>query len=80
MQYTIRNVSPSLDEAVRRRAKQEGKSLNEILVVALAQALGVASTAVKQRDLRGIAGTWVEDAQFDAAITDQHRIDEGMWR
>lgn len=80
MQYTIRNISSELDEAARKRARQEGKSLNEVLLLALAQSLGVTDRAVKQRDLRGIAGSWIEDPGFDAALADQDRIDKDMWR
>jgi hypothetical protein len=31
---------------------------------------------VIRRDLSDMAGTWHPDADFDAAIADQHRVDE----
>jgi len=34
----------------------------------------------KKRDLSDIAGTWVEDPEFDAALEDQSRIDWELWR
>lgn len=80
MQYTIRNVSRRLDEAARRRARQEGRSLNETLLSALAQALGVTEAPAKQRDLGGIAGSWLEDPAFDEAVADHERIDRKLWR
>jgi hypothetical protein len=36
MQYTIRNVPDTLDEALRRVARERGKSLNEVAIEALA--------------------------------------------
>ena len=34
MQYTVRGVSEAVDEALRRRARREGKSLNEVTIEA----------------------------------------------
>lgn len=34
----------------------------------------------KRRDLSDIAGTWVEDPEFDAALEDQRRIDWELWQ
>ena len=33
-----------------------------------------------QRDLSGIAGTWVEDPGFDEVIAAQRQIDPELWR
>jgi hypothetical protein len=33
-----------------------------------------------KRDLSDIAGTWVEDPEFDAALEDQNRIDWELWQ
>ena len=37
MQYTIRGIPPTVDTALRQRAGQTGKSLNEAAVDALLQ-------------------------------------------
>ena len=79
MQYTLRNVPPHVDRALRAKARRDGKSLNEAAVEALAQGVGVGSVAVKRRDLSDLAGTWREDAEFDAALPDQRRIDMEAW-
>jgi len=79
MQYTIRNIPPHVDEAVRRRARAEGRSLNDIAIEALERGMGVAEGRTRYRSLRGIAGTWTEDSEFDAALEDQDRVDEEMW-
>jgi plasmid stability protein len=80
MQYTLRNIPESLDHALRERAKAEGKSLNEVAVEALARAITGPAEPTPQRDLADVAGTWVEDPAFDAALSDQHQIDEALWR
>jgi plasmid stability protein len=80
MQYTIRNIPDTLDEALRRRARERGKSLNEVAIEALARGAGVAGERRRQRDLRDIAGTWRKDPAFDSALAAQDTIDPEMWR
>jgi hypothetical protein len=80
MQYTIRNVPDYLDNVLRDAAREQHKSLNEVMVEALARGAGVAERRVRQRDLSDIVGTWQEDPAFDSAVADQRRIDEDMWR
>ena len=80
MQYTIRNVPHILDEALRRTARERGKSLNEVAIEALARGTGVTQERSRQRDLGDIAGTWRKDAAFDSALAAQDTIDEEMWK
>ncbi len=80
MQYTIRNIPQDVDRALRRRAREEGKSLNEVAVDALRRALGLTEEPVSQRDLKDVRGTWVDDPEIDAALADQRRIDPDLWR
>ena len=80
MQYSIRNVPAVLDRALRRRAKDRGASLNEVALEALARGIGVSDEAVPQRRLRDLAGTWEDDAIFDAALDEQRIIDACIWR
>lgn len=80
MQYTIRNVPGILDEALRRAARQRGKSLNEVAIEALARGVGVTGERGRQRDLGDIAGTWRKDPAFDRALAAQDTIDEEMWQ
>jgi hypothetical protein len=80
MQYTIRGIPPTIDEAVRERAKAEGKSLNEVAVEALADGLGLGDEDVDRRDLSDIVGTWKRDAALEAALAAQDLVDEGLWK
>jgi hypothetical protein len=79
MQYTLRNIPPALDRALRTLARREGKSLNEVALRALARAVGLGDDPVRHRDLGDLAGTWQEDPEFDAALRDQDQIDETLW-
>ena len=79
MQYTIRKVPGSLDAALRRRAQEQGKSLNEVAIEALARGAGVSGERSRQRDLHDIAGTWRNDRAFDRALAAQDAIDKDLW-
>jgi hypothetical protein len=80
MQYTIRNVPRGLDAALRRRSQEQGKSLNEVALEALARGTGLGEDRYPQRDLSDIAGTWHKDRAFDQAIAAQDAVDWELWR
>ncbi len=80
MQYTIRNLPERLDRLIRKRAEEEGKSLNTVAIEALMEVFGLRGSTPKARDLSDLAGTWVEDAAVDEALEAQRRIDDEMWR
>ena len=80
MQYTIRKLPVRLDEAIRKRAKEEGKSLNTVAVEALMEAFGLRGSAASHRDVGSLAGSWVEDPAVDEALREQRSIDDEMWR
>lgn len=79
MQYTLRNVPDPVDAALRRSARERGKSLNDVAVEALARGAGVTGERGRQRDLSDIAGSWQKDAAFDRALAEQDTVDEKMW-
>lgn len=81
MQYTVRDVPAHVDRALRRKASDEGKSLNHVLRDALAKEAGAdVASPVLHHDLDALAGTWDEDPDFDRAVAEQDRVDEAMWR
>jgi plasmid stability protein len=80
MQYTIRNVPDSLDAALRRRAQEQGKSLNEVAIEALARGSGLKGERSRRRDLQFMAGSWQEDPIFDEAIAAQDTVDQDLWQ
>lgn len=79
-QYTIRAVPDALDRAVRQRAKREAKSLNAVVVEALARGLELDPKPAEHTDLDHLIGTWEEDPDFDRAIADFERVDDDAWR
>jgi hypothetical protein len=80
VQYTIRGIPPAVDAALRERVRVSGKSLNQVAIEALAAGLGVTLAPRKRRNVDGIAGSWIEDKDFDEAIAAQDQIDEDMWK
>ena len=80
MQYTIRKVPNALDAALRRRAQEQGKSLNEVAIDALVRGTGFGKQRDRQRDLGDIAGTWRRDRAFDRALAAQDAIDRELWQ
>ena len=54
MQYTLREIPPTLDSELRQRAKAEGKSLNTVAIEALIRGTGLGDSPVRLRDLSDI--------------------------
>lgn len=79
-QYTIRSVPDHVDRALRRRARQEHKSLNQVILETLEQAVSVEEPPKVYDDLDFMFGSWVEDPEFDKVIEEFERIDEEMWQ
>lgn len=79
MQYTLRNVPPELDSALRTKAKEEEKSLNQATIDALLQAFGLKREPAKRRDLSFLVGSWDSDPEVEKALEDQRKIDPELW-
>jgi hypothetical protein len=79
-QYTIRNIPKPIDKALRKSAQKMGKSLNQAAIEALARGLELTEQPVVHHNLDFIAGTWVEDPEFDAIIREQQKISPEDWR
>jgi hypothetical protein len=67
LQYTIRSIPPKLDSTLRRRAQKTGRSLNEVVIEALAKGAGIAQDASFD-DLDWFIGSGSLDTSFDDAI------------
>ena len=79
-QYTVRTIPAAIDRALRRRAKQDAKSLNTVAVEALARGLELDTKPVEHTDLDALIGSWQEDPAFDRAIVTFERVDEEAWK
>ena len=80
MQYTIRAVPDEIDCAIRQRARRESKSLNAVVIDALARGLALDAAATPHTDLDHLVGTWQEDPGFDSAVAEFERIDDESWK
>lgn len=91
MDITIHDLPIELHQALTVRAAAEKTSVAKALVEAAAERLGVAlppptsepkgnGAPKKYRDLSDIAGTWVEDPEFDAILAEQRKIDPELWQ
>ncbi len=79
MQYTLRKIPPSLDSVLRRRAAEERKSLNQVVLEALMRTFGIEAGPVKQRDLGDIAGNCAFDPEVEKVLEEQRTIDTELW-
>ena len=84
-QITIRISDHEMEKALRRKAKESGKSLNKV-VLELIQA-GTGTGAGRKRSPRGASlaefaggGTEEEAREFEDAIKIFEEIDEEMWK
>ena len=84
-QITIRIADPEVEKALRRKAKESGKSLNKV-VLELIRA-GTGTGAGRKRSPRGatlaeLAGGWTEEEarEFEEAVKIFDEIDEAMWK
>lgn len=68
MQYTIRNISPKVDKALRDKARKSGKSLNEVARAALAREAGVSEEPRVYDDLDWFIGSGTYGKEWDEAM------------
>lgn len=78
MTLTLRNIPEELNKALAERARSEGKNMDQVVLEVLQAGLG--ATVPRKRNLRDLAGTWVEDSQFDQIMKEQDRIDWELWK
>ncbi len=78
-QYTIRNLPAQLDQKLRQKTREERKSLNEVVVEALKQGVGLSEQPCFFHDLDSLAGSWKEDSEFEASLEIQDQVDPKLW-
>ena len=85
MQYTLRNVPDALDHALRKRAKKENKSLNQLLLDLIEIRVGTKKEKQFTRrydDLDTLFGRWSQ-REFEAIqgkIDEERAIDPELWK
>lgn len=79
-QYTVRSVPERLDRELRKRARQEDKSLNTVILEILADAVGSREMSAVHHRLDKYSGSWIDDPEFDRAMEEFDRIDGEDWK
>jgi len=79
-QYTIRNIPENVDQRLRRRVKESGKSFNQVALEALT--LGTGQSLKPLRDFTEIIGSLSpkEAENLEEEIRLQHQIDPDLWK
>ena len=73
IQYTVRNVPYTVDQALRKKAETENKTLTQILIRALQKEAGLHKNEHEHHDLDFLIGTWVHDSEVDAFFEKEPR-------
>ena len=81
---TIRGLDDVTVKALKDKAKQEGTSVNTILLKILKEDLGLKkkTRTVIYNDLDHLAGTWNEKdfVEFQERVEDFEKIDAKLWK
>lgn len=79
-QYTIRRIPDRVDRALRRRAREAGKSFNQVALEALAS--GAGESLVPKRDFSEVIGSMSksEAARIEEELRLQRQIDSRLWK
>lgn len=80
IQYTIRNIPPTLDRVIRKRARQSGKSFNQTVVDLLALQTFGTTKPQPDDDFDWLFGQNTLDDSFDKTIGELSQVDEKLWR
>ncbi|HEX3361823.1 MAG TPA: hypothetical protein VHS74_12590 [Solirubrobacterales bacterium] len=77
---TIRNLPPTLAEALEREKRRRGQSLNQTVIELLDQGLG--TLRARSNGLGRLAGGWSEQdfRDFEEATAQFEEVDEELWR
>jgi len=83
-QLTLRGLAPQAEEEIRQRARESGKSLNQVVLDIIHQSLGIGRREKSRpgEELRPLAGGWSEkEAEaIMAGVTECKQIDEEIWK
>lgn len=80
LQYTIRNIPPTLDKVIRKRAKQTGKSFNQTVVdILLLQTFGTTKPKT-DTNFSWLYNKNTIDESFDETISNLSKVDKNLWQ
>ena len=82
-QITIRGIDPDIEEEIRKKARESGKSLNRVVLELLQKNADLEKKQLPKADsLKRLAGGWnkADASQFMKSIKIFEQIDEAMWK
>lgn len=80
IQYTIRDIPPSVDKVIRKRSKQTGKSFNQTVVDLLSlQTFGTTKPKI-DANFSWLYGQNTLDDSFDEAVKKLSQVDKKLWQ
>ncbi len=56
--------------SIRQRARREAKSLDAVVIDALARGLALDAAPARHADLDHLIGSWQDDPEFDRAVAE----------
>jgi ribosomal protein S24E len=82
---TLRGVDDALDEKLREKAREKGVSINQVVIDALKEQLGLRKKktfTVVYSDLDHLFGRWSEDEfqQIQGKIDGERAVDTDLWK
>jgi hypothetical protein len=79
-QITIRGIDPEIEREIRRSAKENRKSINQIVKEIIHKEFRRPTSAASS--LKELSGGWTrkEAAEFETSIKSCEQIDEDMWK
>jgi len=80
---TLRGIDDSLANSLKEQARQEGVSLNALVLRLIREATGIdkRKRTTIYHDLDALAGTWTaeDEAAFTTAIQPLEAVDPDLW-
>jgi hypothetical protein len=80
IQYTIRNIPPSVDRVIRKRSKQSGTSFNQTVVELLSKATFGTTQPPADTNFDWLYNQQTLDGGFDKVVHDISRVDKPLWQ
>lgn len=80
IQYTIRNIPAPVDQVIRKRAAQSGKSFNQTVVDLLSLQTFGTTEPPAQADFDWLFAQNTLDKNFDATLAELSKIDQKLWQ
>ena len=83
-QITLRGMDPEMEQAIRKTARNSGKSLNRVILDMIYEKTNYRKSRkiLPADSLRTLAGGWSEKdaSEFLESIKASEQIDKEMWR